>query len=55
MPESIRNMITPPRNSAPRLQDDEPAASRTPVQAAAPSGGMKTVSVRRYWQSKKRV
>ncbi|WP_149006758.1 head maturation protease, ClpP-related [Escherichia coli] len=36
MPESIRNMITPPRNSAPRVQDDEPAASRTPVQAAAP-------------------
>ncbi|WJQ57842.1 Clp protease ClpP [Escherichia coli] len=36
MPESIRNMITPPRNSAPRVQDDEPAASRAPVQAAAP-------------------
>ncbi|WP_097483437.1 head maturation protease, ClpP-related [Escherichia coli] len=36
MPESIRNMITPPRNSAPRVQDNEPAASRTPVQAAAP-------------------
>lgn len=36
MPESIRNMITPPRNSAPRVQDDGPAASRTPVQAAAP-------------------
>ncbi|WP_077824527.1 ClpP-like prohead protease/major capsid protein fusion protein [Escherichia coli] len=36
MPESIRNMIPPPRNSAPRVQDDEPAASRTPVQAAAP-------------------
>ncbi|MGD2818196.1 ClpP-like prohead protease/major capsid protein fusion protein [Escherichia coli] len=36
MPESIRNMITPPRNSAPRVQDDEPAVSRTPVQAAAP-------------------
>ncbi|HGW9459246.1 TPA: ClpP-like prohead protease/major capsid protein fusion protein [Escherichia coli] len=36
MPESIRNMITPPRNSAPRVQDDEPAAFRTPVQAAAP-------------------
>ncbi|RCA63008.1 peptidase S14, partial [Escherichia coli] len=26
MPESIRNMITPPRNSAPRVPDDEPAA-----------------------------
>ncbi len=36
MPESIRNMITPPRNSAPRVQDNEPEASRTPVQAAAP-------------------
>ncbi|MCI3291170.1 ATP-dependent Clp protease proteolytic subunit [Escherichia coli] len=36
MPESIRNMITPPRNSAPRVPDDEPAAPRTPVQAAAP-------------------
>ncbi|BDR40465.1 phage portal protein [Escherichia coli] len=34
--KSIRNMITPPRNSAPRVQDNEPAASRTPVQAAAP-------------------
>lgn len=40
MPESIRNMITPPRNSAPRVQDDEPAASRTPVQAAAPVAGV---------------
>lgn len=36
MPESIRNMITPPRNSAPRVQDNESEASRTPVQAAAP-------------------
>ncbi|MBJ8832250.1 Clp protease ClpP [Citrobacter freundii] len=36
MPESIRNMITPPRNSASRVQDDESATSRTPVQAAAP-------------------
>lgn len=54
MPESIRNMITPPRNSAPRVQDNEPEASRTPVQAAAP-WWMKTASVRRSWQSKKRV
>ncbi|EKY5819043.1 Clp protease ClpP [Escherichia coli] len=55
MPESIRNMITPPRNSAPRVQDDEPAASRTPVQAAAPVVDENSIRAQVLAEQKERV
>lgn len=63
MPESIRNMIIPPRNSATREPENKNTASQTQEQTTAQVvttatmrmrlPQMKAVSVHRCWLSKK--